>query len=96
MKFNVLKMAVPAMWWNSELNKIWGPIRLCNPTLRQAHIGTPLPGLTNLGFQVIIDEYPNLTGTALMMMQIYTELAFHPNFYGFFYWKITNVSTQTW
>ena len=27
-----------------------------------------------IGFQVIIDEYPNLTGTALMMLQIYVQL----------------------
>ena len=51
------------MWWNSELNKIWAPAHLCNPTLRK-RISARHWRTGWLGFQLIIDEYPNLAGTA--------------------------------
>ncbi len=40
-----------------------------------------------LGFQLIIDEYPNLTGTAFYVLQIYVVFLMNPNFYSFFFRK---------
>ena len=48
------------------------------------HIGTPLNKSAGLGFHVIIDEYPNLTGTACMVMQIYVHPLFTQSFVCFF------------